>query len=538
MCYCLCYNTSVSIYAILKQNLTHYESDEEMKALERLSKWIAAILFLLIAVTLTIFLYDFYSIITRSTKTAAEEHLIQNSRTSATMIREKIQSDLDTVYALSSLLSSFEHIDSPEAKVLLKKVGNEFPFSALMVSNLISGEYYTNNDASINISETQYLIGSTGKNKAISVIFKNALYGRDMIALESPIYQNERLVGKVSGLYYSDYINNILDNAADGNGHQYQIVDRNGNFILTSDMSDFRDHKNIYSFLDSVTFSKGNKAENVIRDFTDGKPGVSSYIDNGRSDYFCYMPIQINDWYLISTAPDFGVNLRSMTIQNPTVTLAIRIIILFILLLLYILWRQIRYRAAMEKNRKELEILNKKLQVKNETLKLKAENDLLTGLYNKVTSELVIADYIENEGKGGRHALYIIDIDNFKEINDELGHIVGDKALTELANGIDHCLRTTDIKGRIGGDEFIVLLKNIHSDEDLEQKAAEICNIPKTIQLKEGFSWKLSCSVGAAIYPDHSIDFTDLFQKADKAMYYSKELGKGTFYIYNRDIEN
>ena len=519
------------------QNLIHYESDKEMKALERLNKWIAAILFLVIAVTLTIFLYDFYSNITGSTKTAAEEHLIQNSRTSATMIREKIKSDLDTVYALSSLLSNFEHIDSPDAKILLKKVGNELPFSALMVSS-IEGDYYTNNGATVNLNETQDLIGATSQDTGISVIYKNALFGRDMIALESPIYQNERLVGKVSGLYYTNYINNILDDAANGNGHQYQIVDRDGKFILTSGMSGFYDHKNIYSFLDSVSFRKGSKADDVIRDFTVGKPGVSSYTDDGRAEYFCYMPILINDWYLISTAPDIGINLQTMTMQNPTVTLLFRIIILFILLILYIVWRQVRYRVAMEKNRKELEILNEKLQIKNETLKLKAENDLLTGLYNKVTSELAIADYIENEGKLGRHALLIIDIDDFKEINDELGHIIGDKALTEVANGIDHCLRTTDIKGRIGGDEFIVLLKNIHSNEDLELKAAEISSILKAIQLSKDTSSMLSCSVGAAIYPDHSVDFTDLFQKADKAMYYSKEIGKGTYFIYNRDIEN
>ena len=519
------------------QNLIHYESDEEMKALERLNKWIAAILFLVIAVTLSIFLYDFYSIITRSTKTAAEEHLIQNSRTSATMVREKIQSDLDMIYALSSIISSFEHIDSPDAKILLKKVGNELPFSALMVSS-VEGGYYTNNGATLNLSETQYLIGSTTQEIGVSVIYKNALYGRDMIALESAIYQKESLVGKVSGLYYTNYINNILDDAANGNGHHYQIVDRDGNFILTSGMPAFHDHKNIYSFLDSITFSKGNKEEDVIRDFTDGKPGISSITYNGRAEYFCYMPIRINGWYLISTAPDIGINLQIMNMENPTVKLAFRIINLFIVLILYIVWRHFRYRVAMEKNRKELEILNNKLQVKNETLKLKAENDLLTGLYNKVTSELVITDYIENEGKLGRHALLIIDIDDFKEINDALGHITGDKALTEVANGIDHCLRTTDIKGRIGGDEFIVLLKNIPSDDDLEQKVSEISNILQTIQLNIDSSRNLSCSVGAAIYPDHSIDFMDLFRKADKAMYYSKEIGKGTYYIYNRDIEN
>jgi len=234
-----------------------------MKTLERLSKWFTVILFVLIAAALTIFLYDFYSIITSSTTNAAEEHLIQNTQTSATMVREKIQSDLDTVHALSSLVSGFESINSHEAKIFLKKVGNELPFSVLMVT-ILGGEYYTNNGVGINISETQYLIGSTTGNIGISVIYKNALYNRDMIALESPIYQNEKRIGKVSGLYYANYINNILDDAANGNGHLFQIVDRNGNYILTSGKSDFHDHQTIYSFLDSVSFSKGKKAKNVF----------------------------------------------------------------------------------------------------------------------------------------------------------------------------------------------------------------------------------------------------------------------------------
>jgi len=154
-----------------------------------------------------------------------------------------------------------------------------------------------------------------------------------------------------------------------------------------------------------------------------------------------------------------------------------------------------------------------------------------------MTSELTIANFLLNEGRDGRHALLIIDLDNFKQINDELGHIYGDKALTEAANGIARCLRTTDIKGRIGGDEFIVLLKNLNTDENLEEKTAELSGIIKEIELTEDRNWKLSGSIGAAIYPDHAVNFKDLFLKADKAMYHSKELGKGTYYIYNSEIE-
>ena len=533
------YNTPVSIYA--HKLCTVYRPIDRngriMKALERLGKWIAVILFFLLSATLIVFLYDFYSIITKSTKSTAEEHLKQISETNALMIRERIQSDLDTVFALSGMFSGFESIDSPEAKIFLKRAGNELPFSTLMVTDL-NGDYYTTNGSEINIRETQYLIGASTGDKKISVIYKNALYGRDLIALDSPIYRDGRIVGKVSGLYYSNYIGNILNQATSGNKHQYQIIDRDGNFILPFIMSDFHVHQNLYSFLDSVSFTKGNTADQIIQDFLNRKPGVSTYIENGKANYFCYVPIGVKDWYLITTAPNTGINLQTVSMENPTVMLALRIIILFIMLILYIIWRQIRYRIAMEKNRKELEILNERLQIKNESLKLKAENDLLTGLYNKMTSELAIANFLLNEGKEGRHALFIIDLDDFKQINDELGHLYGDIALTETANGIDHCLRTTDIKGRIGGDEFIILLKNINSNEDLELKAAELSGVLKEIKLAEDVDWKLSGSIGIAIFPDHAVYFKDLFLKADKAMYYSKELGKGTYFIYTGEIEN
>lgn len=503
-----------------------------MRALERFRKRAAVILFILITAIMIVLFYDFYLLVIKHTKIDTEEHLKLNTVTSALMVREKIQGDLHMAYALSGLISGFEPIDSPEAKIFLKVVGNQLPFSVVMVSNL-NGDFYTTNGGSINIQEPHYLLGLTSGDKNISVIYENALYGRDMISLDSSIWQNGRVVGKVSGLYYTNYINNILDNAADGNGNQYQIIDRSGNFILPSGMSVFYEYQNLHSFLDSVSFPKGSSADHIIQDFIKRKSGVSAFIINGEDNYISYAPIGFKDWYLISTAPDTGISLRTIFMQNPTLIFASRIIILFLVLILYIVWRQLRYRTRMENNRKELEILNESLQVKNESLKLKAENDLLTGLYNKVTSEFVISDYLSNEGKEGRHALIIIDLDDFKKINDELGHLYGDLALTEAASCIDRCLSTAEVKGRIGGDEFIVLLGNIESDEDLERSTAMLCRCLKEIRLTtEDTEWKLSGSIGVAIYPDHAVQFKDLFLKADKAMYCSKEHGKGLYYIY------
>lgn len=509
-----------------------------MSALKILSKWIAAILFIFISVTLTISLYDFYSIVKTSTNLVEEEHLIQNTRTTATMIREKIKSDLNTVYGLASMLSNFESITDQRAKDFLKKAGTEYPFSVLLVKDL-EGNYYTNNNSEINLKEPYYLMGTTGGHKNISVIYQNALYGRDMISLDSPIYHGEQIVGTVSGLFYVDYINNIISESINRKDtqHQYQIVEKNGDFILSSDLSDFHRYKDLYSFLDRITMSTETQERSFLQDFQEERPGAYIYTLENKNNYLCYMPIGINDWHLIATAPDSGLNLQRMSIQNPTVTLALRIVALFILLIVYMIWRQLIYRRTMENSKAELETLNELLFQKNEHLKVKAENDLLTGLYNKITSELMIADYLSNEGKEGRHALLVIDIDDFKNINDTLGHLVGDRAISDVADAIDHCLRTTDIKGRIGGDEFIVLLKNFKSDESLKNKTLELSEKIKKIHFEEEPSWVMSGSIGISIYPDHADNFTELFQKADDAMYFAKENGKGGYSIYSSDLE-
>lgn len=510
-----------------------------MGTLKKLNKWIAVILFAFISVMLAIFLYNFYTVVQISSKIIEEEHLLQNTKTTATMIREKIKSDLNTVYGLASMLSSFDSINSEEAKAFIHKAGQEYPFSILMVTDL-KGNYYTNNNSEINLKEPYYLIGDTSNNKRITVIYQNALYGRDMISLDSPIYNGDQIVGMVSGLFYVDYINNILSETINGNEnkHQYQIVEKNGDFILSSDLSVFHDYADLFDFLDSIAIDKKSPNDNLLKNFLNEKESAYSYTINEENKLLCYMPIGINEWQLISTSPSSGVDLQRMSIQNPTVMLAIRIVALFVVLIIYIIWRQMIYRGTMERSKYELETLNELLYRKNEHLKLKAENDLLTGLYNKMTSEWMIADYLDNEGRDGRHALLVIDIDDFKGINDALGHFYGDRALMDVSQAMVQCLRTSDIKGRIGGDEFIILFKDFKSEEDLKHKVIELSEKIKQITHEEEPLFRISGSIGVSIYPDHGANYTDLFLKADDAMYFSKEHGKGGYSIYSSNLEN
>ena len=109
---------------------------------------------------------------------------------------------------------------------------------------------------------------------------------------------------------------------------------------------------------------------------------------------------------------------------------------------------------------------------KREGLLHLAETDQLTGLYNKVTTERKIKEYFE-ENPNSQSLLFVLDIDNFKKINDTMGHAFGDEVLREIGQGLKQQFRASDIIGRAGGDEFIILLKHVTEDQIQLEKAKE-----------------------------------------------------------------
>lgn len=167
-------------------------------------------------------------------------------------------------------------------------------------------------------------------------------------------------------------------------------------------------------------------------------------------------------------------------------------------------------------------------------LRQKAETDQLTGLYNKAAVESLIKDALQlEEHKNHKHALIIIDVDNFKNVNDKLGHLYGDTVLAELAEELRRIFRTSDIVGRAGGDEFFVMLKNFGDNEMVTKKATDICkNFGKTYSGKQS-KVSISASVGIAVFPKDGEDYETLFKCADLALYDTKAKGKNGFTYYN-----
>ncbi|MEG0229193.1 MAG: diguanylate cyclase [Oscillospiraceae bacterium] len=174
-------------------------------------------------------------------------------------------------------------------------------------------------------------------------------------------------------------------------------------------------------------------------------------------------------------------------------------------------------------------------QVKKEQqLRLKSETDQLTGVYNKATSEYLIKDVISKSiNKNVKHALLIIDVDNYKDINDNLGHLYGDIVLAQLASTLKSILKKDDIVGRLGGDEFYILIENYTSENVLINIAKKIC-----VKFNKTYSkGDVSASVGISVFPTHGTTFEELYKVADSALYNVKAMGKNNFLIYDENLK-
>lgn len=159
--------------------------------------------------------------------------------------------------------------------------------------------------------------------------------------------------------------------------------------------------------------------------------------------------------------------------------------------------------------------------------------DALTGLLNRITFIEKFTDILSKSNPETQHALIMLDIDNFKSINDTLGHNVGDALLVNIADKLKYALRADDLCGRLGGDEFVICLKNMNLGKPLEARVSDLCHL-----LSDSNTWgvTVSASFGISGFPDDGQTFDELYHKADIALYKAKAQGRGCFAIYDPQL--
>jgi len=168
--------------------------------------------------------------------------------------------------------------------------------------------------------------------------------------------------------------------------------------------------------------------------------------------------------------------------------------------------------------------------INNKTARKEIDTDGLTGLYAKTAAESEISRHMRSSNEPG--ALIVIDLDTFKIINDTKGHAFGDMVLEMVGSCLDRTFRRTDIKGRFGGDEFVVFLQGSAGRTLIMERLERFRAL-----MEQGAEQELGIagvhqSIGIAMYPEDAMDYKTLFKKADEALYEAKRQGKNRYCFY------
>lgn len=259
------------------------------------------------------------------------------------------------------------------------------------------------------------------------------------------------------------------------------------------------------------------QAEVQIASQVPGSVEVATKQTNEEKTLF-YAPVGINGWSVIVGLNQSYVNKKVSSYEKTNGAMLWQL--LMVLLCFFAIYLVLNYisKRRIEENRK--------------LLKEKADTDLLTGLTNKIATENKIKEYME-ENPDTLAMMFLLDIDNFKKINDTMGHAFGDEVLKTLGSTIGSIFRVTDIIGRTGGDEFTVFLKFLKTDENTLKEAEKLVQFFKDFTAGEYVKYSATASIGAAVYPTHGRDYETLYKAADQALYKAKKRGKNQLAFYD-----
>ena len=259
-------------------------------------------------------------------------------------------------------------------------------------------------------------------------------------------------------------------------------------------------------------------AARMIRNRLDnGSRGTTAVTVDGESCLLSYVPLGVNQWEIILGVSQSYVDKQvGLQWKNTKDMMLYLVIAIFAFLGMVVI---INIISKIRNNEKKKELENK------------ADTDLLTGLTNKLATERKIKDFMA-QNPNSQSMLFILDVDNFKKINDTMGHAFGDEVLRSLGQQIGAIFRATDIIGRIGGDEFMIFLKGVSDDDSIRKEAKKVENFFRNFQAGEYVKYAATASIGVAIFPHEGNDFETLYKAADQGLYKAKKRGKNQLAFY------
>lgn len=405
----------------------------------------------------------------------------------------------------------------------------------------------TDGEKLVNISKREHFIQAMRGNNFVSDVILSMSTGKMIVVLTVPIKnEDSEIVGLMQRNFNLSAFQNFVE-TQDNAEISIIILDRNGKVIVNSD-----DGNNLAkNFYEDDTYKavadRLYKWSGTINAEVAGEDALVSYSKNN-----------LTGWTIITVQP-------YKYILNKVYSEIVKYTFIGLLMLLAI--GGIAYFTSVRATRPIIEITKaaskiasgdvenvealkinskdefgemaqafNKMRTARDAYQAEASIDKLTKLYNKETFEnvctLKLRDIDAAEGNANLMALYIIDLDHFKEVNDTKGHQFGDKVLKEFSKKLRGCFRPYDCVARFGGDEFLVVIDNLPNTEVITRKARIINQIARELEI-DGENAKISASIGIAIIPQAGTDYEEVFKVADNALYYVKKNGRDGWHCDN-----
>lgn len=404
--------------------------------------------------------------------------------------------------------------------------------------------FRTDGSALVNISKRRHFQEAMKGHDFVSDMIVSMSTGEMIVVLEVPVKDEENNpIGMLQRNFDLSALQTFVKKQ-DTEKSYVLIIDREGRVIADSD-------KQVDPLASSVSNGKYNTLiKNLI-----GSTGLNRMFINGADSLVSHSRNELTDWRIVTVQP-YHFILDKVYVQMAKLAILGLLMLVFISLTAYLLSKKVtkpiieitkaadrivKGTGAVEKleidSNDELgqmaEAFNK-MRSSRDSFQHEAQFDKLTKLYNKATMEVLCREqlrkFLDQNEQGKMLALYVIDLDHFKEVNDTLGHQTGDQVLIEFAKNLRKCFRPTDVMGRFGGDEFVVIIAGMPSMDVIIRKAEQIKQMASELRI-DGKLMGITSSIGISIAPQHGRRYEELFASADQSLYYVKKHGRNNYHV-------
>ena len=474
--------------------------------------------FLIIAaflIFMTLSLLFFLSWLQKDVEVNSRKTVATNVERQSYHLKSVLDIQFNYLSGMASYMGEREDLFCQENKRLIQSIVKEQDLDLIAIINA-DGDTYYNNGARKNVKNRGYFKKAMQGQKIMSPPLESKVDGRTKVILAVPIYKDGEVTGVLGASYNVGALNQMLfDDIYDGIGFS-MIIDTSGRIISCDSGASYRKiniNDNVYDFyIKSGEVAEGTMAQ-AKTNIKKQKSGILVLKNESDVRYLAYEPLHINNWMLCYMVPQKKAQEGFQFIRSREMLLFAIIgvgVITFLILI---------FQRSFIRQKKMREI---------------ASRDGLTQLYNKVGTEHLIKEWLHSDRSKAGGVFMMMDVDYFKQINDTYGHAVGDRVLYKVGHLLKSSFRENDIVGRIGGDEFLIFMEGVTSEQFAVRRMENLQQYLRELPIEELEGHVLTCSMGAAFAPKDGTTFEELYKHADEALYVTKRNGRDGFSIYHK----